>query len=135
MRKFLVLPLLMFMAGCPSLNTSAKLMKSYRISLGALQDAEISVYQHGFESQPKHVHLEADIEKLANYGIIADKAILASDKATIQQDIANALTVVEEIEANDVTSIGDQNSRALIGVAVAGLKNLLEQVSISVGGN
>lgn len=136
MKRFklaLVLPAFLLLFGCPGLSTSAKLMKSYRISLGAFQDAEISAYQKGFESQDHHRHIQSDVEKLANFGIIADKAILASDKATVTTDIANALTVVEEIEANDVTAIGDQNSRAVFEIAIGGLKNLLTQISLSVG--
>lgn len=136
MRKLLALPLLLLLAGCPNgLSNSAKIMKSYRISLGAFQDAEIGAYQKKFISQPKHVHIEADIEKLANFGVIADKAILASDKATVITDITNALAAVDEIEANDLTAIGDQTTRAAVEVAVAGIKNLLIQVQLSLGGN
>lgn len=120
------------LAGC-GLSSAAKVMKSYRISLGAFQDAEIAAYQKGFISQPKHIHDQADVEKLANFGIIADKAILASDKATVLVDVQNGLDVLTEIETNDVTAIGDATARSAVEVAVAGLKNLLTQVQLSLG--
>lgn len=132
MKKLLVVPLLLLLSGC-SLSDAAKIMKSYRISLGAFQDTEIAAFQKGFITTSQHVHDQADIEKLANFGIIADKAILASDKASAIADVANAIAVVNEIEQTDVIAIGDANSRAEIEVAVAGLSNLLQQVSISLG--
>lgn len=136
MKKILSIGLLavvLLAVGCPNMQTAAQVMKTYRISLGAFQDTEIGAFQKGFVSQTQHVHDQADIEKLANFGIIADKALLASDKATLTTDIQNALVVVNEIEANDVTAIGDQTTRAAIEVAVAGISNLLQQVAISAG--
>lgn len=132
-RSILVLPLLLFLSGCPNMQTAAQVMKSYRISLGAFQDAEVAAFQHGNISPAQHVKDQADVEKLANFGIIADKALLASDKATLTTDIQNGLTVVQEIEQNDVTAIGNQTDRAAVEVAVAGLSNLLQQVAIAAG--
>lgn len=135
MKRILAIALLastLCVSGC-GLSTAAKLMKSYRISLGAFQDAEISTYQAGFLSAPQHIKDQADIEKLADYGVIADTAILSSDKATLVTDIGNGLTVVASVEANDVTAISDQTKRAEVAVTVAALQNLLSQVSIALG--
>ncbi len=134
-KQFAVLLLAVAMiggAGC-NLAQAAKVMKSYRISLKAFQDAEVATHDGGFISDAKHQHIEADIEKLANFGIDADKAILASDKATALQDVNNALDVLTEIETNDVTAIGDMQKRALVEVAVAGVKNLVTQVGLALG--
>jgi hypothetical protein len=133
MKVFTALVLTIVLTGC-GLGSAAKVMKSYRISLGAFQDAEISAFQQGQVPQDKHTHMQADVEKLANLGIDADRAILASDKATVIQDINTALTVVAEIEQNDVTAFGNPTTKAAVEVAVAGLSNLLQQVSIAAGG-
>lgn len=128
-----VLLVILPLAACPSMQTAAQVMKSYRISLGAFQDAEIATFQHGNISAAQHVKDQADVEKLANFGIIADKALVASDKATLTTDIQNGLTVVQDIETNDVTAIGNQTDRASVELAVAGLSNLLQQVAIAAG--
>lgn len=132
--KILILALALSMSavGC-GLGTAAKLMKSYRISLGAFQDAEISAFQAGFVTPDHHKHMQADVEKLGNYGIIADTALLKSDKATLTQDVANAMAAVQEAEANDVTAIGDATHRAAVEAAVGALQNLLAQVQIQLG--
>lgn len=137
MKKFLAVALLsstICLSGC-GLSTAAKLMKSYRISLGAFQDAEIATFQKGFITPQQHIKDQADIERLANYGAIADQAILSSDKANLTADVANGLAVVASVEANDVTAIGDPTSRATVELAVAGLDNLLQQVQLALGGN
>lgn len=108
-------------------------MKSYRISLGAFQDAEIAASQAGFVPPATHIHIQADVEKLANIGIIADQAILANDKTSAIADVNQALTIIQEIESNDVIAIGNTTTKAAIETAVAGLQNLVEQVSIQLG--
>lgn len=125
---------LMFGAtACNTLQDAAKVMKTYRISLKGFQDTEISLHDAGFISTAKHLHIEGDIEKLANLGAYTDKAILASDKATALQDVNNALDVLTEIETNDVTAIGDVTKRGLIEVALAGVKNIVTQVALALG--
>lgn len=119
-------------SGC-GLATAARIMKSYRITLGGVQDTEIAIFHNGFITPAQHTKDQADIEKLANYGAIADTAILNSDKATLKTDVQNGLTTVAAIEANDVTAIGDPTSRAEIEVAMAGLGNLLNQAAAALG--
>lgn len=134
MKRFI--PLLLccvLLAGC-GLGQVAQTMKTYRIALGAFQDAETAASTKGFESQATHQAMEHDVEILANAGIVADKAILASDKVTALVAVTNALTAVNDVEMNDVTAIGDQTTRAAVEVAVAGLKALITNVYNGLGG-
>lgn len=119
--------------GC-GLGQVAQIMKTYRIALGAYQDAETAAFQKGFETQKTHIAAEHDIEIMATAGITADQAIIASDKGTALTDINSALAAVNDIESNDVTGIGDPATRAAVEVAVAGLKNLITQVYTGLGG-
>jgi hypothetical protein len=133
MKKLIpVILLCLACTGC-GLSTAAKLMKSYRISLQAYQDAEIAAFQKGFISMPQHVTDEKHIEQLADYGVQADTYIINTDKADLITAVGNGLTTVENIEANDVTAIGDATAKSAASVAAAAIQNLLAQVEIQLG--
>lgn len=135
-RKLAVVAVAMMMLvtiGCNGLDTAAKVMKTYRIALATLQDAEIGAHQSKFIADPAHVAFQAKIEKLANYGALVDTALLASDKATVVQNVKNAEALITQIETNDITAIGNPTTRAEVEAAVAGLSNLVQQVLIALG--
>lgn len=135
MKRVLLSSLLccVLLAGC-GLGQVAQIMKTYRIALGAYQDTETAAFQKGFESVAMHQKAQHDVEILANAGIVADKAIIASDKTTALGAMTNALTAINDIETNDVTGIGDATTRGAVEVAVAGIKNILTQVYNGLGG-
>lgn len=120
------------LSGC-GLGQAAQVMKTFRISLAAFQDAEIAASQKGFITPSQHNHDQADVEKLAVIGASADRAIQAGDKAGVILDVQAGLAAVAEIEANDVTGITDATTRAEVEATIGALQNLLSQVGIQLG--
>lgn len=134
---FAVTLLATFMAtGCPSATQS---LKDFRVTLSAVQQAEIVAHQDGFIADADHMTNEQVIEDVAQAGLAADEALLVLKSNTgALAALGQALADLDQLNTIGATHIKNATEQQAFHLAVQATITVVQNVQIATkkqGGN